>query len=586
MLPLKQRGGEILSLIISLYKIKKSHTKNHKIYQQTIQIFPQLKYPKLDACKDYNESLKYKLHLSYLLGNALIEADKNWYKGGYLKLLSKIEKAKARHRAIQEVVRIIPKEKQEIIYCIELENRVQINCEKINRIFQAHKDYQPIIDNILHNFSYFLENFSEIESWLLSGEFHKRYKKEKHPYPSLINPKMADYKNISAQLAWEMNLPLPENYDFIFFVVFGAGSAAMCSFLSQSVIMNPRIGNPYQQYLASYLSLMQNMHNVDKKRVIVLDGRKVDNNDVKFYLMITKKVPALCVVRDPISVLRPIINHIVHSKLSNPTILKEFDFCTEMNKIFEAQIPYQHPIDKHSNKPSIRRALTWFVDKVDNHYILNHRIKTLKRVLLEVYYIDMLDILPNKAHDTLVYLAKTFNYSPPKQNAIFERAHNSIIVNISRVFFPKVFNVYLNDKNIKINLALKNNILEDKYVNCIEEFTQSLLLLGENVGAGAYILKSDFDELRAKHEIWNKVKKYLGEYFMRLEQRYMLEQERIVFENEILDFFRDDGNRDILIKYKMKFDEDLEHIKRYRPDIVESWEYYQEFLKICEEKGI
>ncbi|WP_134044679.1 DUF2972 domain-containing protein [Helicobacter pullorum] len=36
----------------------------------------------------------------------------------------------------------------------------------------------------------------------------------------------------------------------------------------------------------------------------------------------------------------------------------------------------------------------------------------------------------------------------------------------------------------------------------------------------------------------------------------------------------------------MKFDEDLEHIKRYRPDIVESWKYYQEFLKICEEKGI
>lgn len=29
-------GGGILSLIISLYKIKKSHTKNHKIYQQTI----------------------------------------------------------------------------------------------------------------------------------------------------------------------------------------------------------------------------------------------------------------------------------------------------------------------------------------------------------------------------------------------------------------------------------------------------------------------------------------------------------------------------------------------------------------------
>ena len=29
-------GGGVLSLIISLYKIKKNHTKNHKIYQQTI----------------------------------------------------------------------------------------------------------------------------------------------------------------------------------------------------------------------------------------------------------------------------------------------------------------------------------------------------------------------------------------------------------------------------------------------------------------------------------------------------------------------------------------------------------------------
>ena len=32
----KAAGGGVLSLIISLYKIKKSHTKNHKIYQQTI----------------------------------------------------------------------------------------------------------------------------------------------------------------------------------------------------------------------------------------------------------------------------------------------------------------------------------------------------------------------------------------------------------------------------------------------------------------------------------------------------------------------------------------------------------------------
>ncbi|OCR13792.1 DUF2972 domain-containing protein, partial [Helicobacter pullorum] len=575
--------GGILSLIISLYKIKKSHTKNHKIYQQTIQIFPQLKYPKLDACKDYNESLKYKLHLSYLLGNALIEADKNWYKGGYLKLLSKIEKAKARHRAIQEVVRIIPKEKQEIFYCIELENRVQINCEKINRIFQAHKDYQPIIDNILHNFSYFLENFSEIESWLLSGEFHKRYKKEKHPYPSLINPKTADYKNISAQLAWEMNLPLPENYDFLFLLIHGAGTTSMSYYLTAfcGVSLNRRFGDPYSQYCDSYKILLEDSKN--KKGVILAGEFTTKNIADKFYAMITKKCPALCVVRDPISTLKPIVNHLTHWNVQkHGAIIREIDFSLDIDKLVEFKLPFLY--SDNTGYPSLN-AIN-FYDRVKNFNILQYRILALGERLSWIYYVDMAEILPCKTYNTLIKLADRFGFCPPKNSKIFEIILNNSSRHRARYFFPKNYRVSVGGKNIALHLRIENGVSNDKFVNCISEFTSSEFLLGEQVGATAYILAEDLEKLKADDEAWRKTRDYLKELFYRLDQCCTRDMQKLIDEDKILEFFREESNREVLIKHKAKFDEDLEHIKRYRPDIVESWKYYQEFLKICEEKGI
>ncbi|CAM2802215.1 hypothetical protein [Helicobacter burdigaliensis] len=110
-------------------------------------------------------------------------------------------------------------------------NLEQINCEKIKEILELHKDYKPIIQNILNNFTYFLDNFVEIKELLKSSEFYNRYKKDNHPYPSLINPKIADYKNIPAELAWEMNLPLPTNYKFIWLYSHGTAATEVGEYL-------------------------------------------------------------------------------------------------------------------------------------------------------------------------------------------------------------------------------------------------------------------------------------------------------------------------------------------------------------------
>ncbi|EPA5365808.1 hypothetical protein L8X35_04835 [Campylobacter lari] len=79
-----------LIMPMALLSIMISHKQEQKIYQEKIKKDPSLKLPPLEDYPDYQESLKLKNHLSYKLGQALIQANKTWYGGGisncYLKL--------------------------------------------------------------------------------------------------------------------------------------------------------------------------------------------------------------------------------------------------------------------------------------------------------------------------------------------------------------------------------------------------------------------------------------------------------------------------------------------------------------------
>ncbi|WP_236846211.1 hypothetical protein [Campylobacter devanensis] len=74
--------------------IKDQHQKEQKAYNEKIKANPNLKLPPIESYPDYKEALKEKECLTYKLGAAMIEASKNWYKGGYIKLLLDIKKLK------------------------------------------------------------------------------------------------------------------------------------------------------------------------------------------------------------------------------------------------------------------------------------------------------------------------------------------------------------------------------------------------------------------------------------------------------------------------------------------------------------
>ncbi|ECK7900655.1 capsular biosynthesis protein, partial [Campylobacter jejuni] len=203
-----------MALFKKLYKVKKQHKKEQKIYQQTIQVFPQLKYPNLETCSDYEQALKYKFHLSYMLGEVLIQTFQNLHKGSMFKLAKNIKKANKEFKIFKEIFNNFAKLSPNIIKIISKNKQAFLKeLPRIQNILKIHQDYQPILDNIFHNFNYFIQNFNLIEEWLLSNDFNEKYKKENHPYPSLLDPKKLNdekekinYKNIPAELAWEMNL--------------------------------------------------------------------------------------------------------------------------------------------------------------------------------------------------------------------------------------------------------------------------------------------------------------------------------------------------------------------------------------------
>ncbi|EOH8416710.1 hypothetical protein ACMDBX_001626 [Campylobacter jejuni] len=79
--------------------IKDKHKQEQKIYQEKIKKDPSLALPPLESYPDYKEALKEKECLTYKLGQALIQANKTWYKGGYVKMWFEIRNLKREYKS-------------------------------------------------------------------------------------------------------------------------------------------------------------------------------------------------------------------------------------------------------------------------------------------------------------------------------------------------------------------------------------------------------------------------------------------------------------------------------------------------------
>ncbi|QWU79709.1 DUF2972 domain-containing protein [Campylobacter novaezeelandiae] len=558
MIEYNKNGGGYCHLFKKLYEIKKQHKKEQKIYQQTIQVFPQLKYPNLETCSDYEQALRYKFHLSYMLGEVLIKAGKTWYKGSGFKLKNDIKKAKKEFQIFKEILTEIKELNGKALKAIKDNQQFFLKeFPRIKNILKIHKNYQPILDNIFHNFDYFIQNFDLIEEWLLSNDFNERYKKGNHPYPSLLDPKKLNdenekinYKNIPAELAWEINLPLPSKYKFIIISHHHTGTYALRVFLQETC--NTLISghfiwseNVIQKYMYAYNDLLNFQ---DKQNVVLLLKDYHREFFEKYISLIQKNTKVLILTRDPIEILRSILNYGYVEKfaLTEDTDLNKISFL----KYYAGQ-PDNYYVLKDHYKPEFRGI-----------FITNKIINKIKKYInIEPYYIHTKDLASENILTTMFKISKEFNISFRESPILYVQMEG--VMN-------RLFPMSLILKKYNINLEI------------IHELTYTNKQVVCEINIENKLFKSNFkvvskDLLQNKREIIVYVRKFID----KLNKKLNLEYEKRTNEIKCIEYFRTIKSEALLLRKIL--DEELSHIKKHRPDIVASWKYYQEFEKMCSE---
>ncbi|EAI2426308.1 DUF2972 domain-containing protein, partial [Campylobacter jejuni] len=456
-------GGGYIALFKKLYKIKKQHKKEQKIYQQTIQVFPQLKYPSLEACSDYEQALRYKFHLSYMLGEVLIKAYQTWYTGGGFKLKNNIKKANKEFQIFREIFKEFDQINSSILEGL-IDNKQLFLKEfsRIKNILKIHQDYKAILDNIFHNFNYFIQNFDLIEEWLLSDDFKERYKKENHPYPSLLDPKKLNdknekinYHNIPAELAWEMNLPLPDNYEFVWLGGHAMGCAALNLFFQRCNVNVKWCGylNGFDRFVFNYHLLVSNSSSYNALQIFEYRTFTNKFEEEKFFSSFSSKKKILISYKDPFTMIKTILNaNIVKSEYYIQ------DKKLNASNITKNTIDILQRYKRKYNKYNIKDF---------DPYLLQHQI-LIQEFLLKYfknskkYFLDMNDIQPENAFITLEKLATYFNFTKPSiLDKQFYQEKKSLATTFLLHYFPLIldfdeFEIEINAK--ELNYSKKDDI--------------------------------------------------------------------------------------------------------------------------------
>ncbi|EDO9995116.1 DUF2972 domain-containing protein [Campylobacter jejuni] len=581
----RHNGGGYIALFKKLYKIKKQHKKEQKIYQQIIQVFPQLKYPSLETCSDYNEALRCKFHLSYMIGEVLIKAYQNWYKGGGFKLKNNIKKANKEFQIFREILKEFKELNGETLKAIQDNKQLFLKeFPRIKNILKTHQDYQPILDNIFHNFNYFIKNFDLIEEWLLSDDFKEKYKKENHPYPSLLDPKKLNdenekinYHNIPAELAWKMNLPLPDRYEFMWFFSHGAGAFTLGQFFYHLFKINILDyfcgGDGDIRYYKFYNKLLELK---DKRNIITINdidpswyGNQHKRD--KLFSSFQKITPILFQIRDPIE----LIKHAYGRKWGNNLAkTKEFDLSYQFNDIItEVEVyNYNLPNTLEGQRPQsfLWKSLIECFDKFN-----------------DCFYLDISKIRGEETIHTLNYLSNKFNL---KQIKINDKEFVTKSYFKGNLYFLLPLTLYLNKEDLNTNIPNKKinknnsliiNINFFQNDNNLFNLYSELSILDMDSSVGFYIDKQDYNKLKNDSIFYKQVIDYLRNFAYELKNRIQIEEDLMLKVEDVLRHLY--NNKNARVSAKNILDEELVYIKQHRPDIVASWKYYQEFEKMCKE---
>ncbi|TBR78919.1 DUF2972 domain-containing protein [Campylobacter novaezeelandiae] len=437
---------------------------------------------------------------------------------------------------------------------------------------------------ILNNLGFVIKHFETIKEWLSSNEFKTRYKDENHPYPSLLDPnKLKDineelnYHSIDANLAWELNLPLPDNYEFVFLTNGSCGHMSMFLYF--------KLCNIYRNWMAnSEKDLYKIAFNIYNKSNTTYNIFSYQGSRImpKLFSLVNKKTPLLVLVRDPIEMIKSFTNHIVKH------ILK-FNLTYDYNKVLKNL--YWNLQDS----PSLDKIPTF----IESYFKISSKINYFTKTNLKIF-IDTKDLIGEKCFNTMCNLSKIFHFNHPIENQkdyfitpfvskVMDMLPLVLIIHskdFNNIFSKNKINIQ-NDESlflsggIEVIITFKKMAFYQNQENLID-VTNILLNKKYNIEEDILFLikQQDYKKLKNYCHI-SSIRQYLNEFMECFSSKISEEKLKLYNANDILNYFK--GNTLLRQKLKAILDEELTYIKQQRPDIVASWKYYQEFEKMCEE---
>ena len=287
-------------------------------------------------------------------------------------------------------------------------------------------------------------------------------------------------------------------------------------------------------------------------------------------LAIMHKETFFMLVRDPISRIKSIVNH-----------------GGFKNRLFENNITFNMDtkpcvvLDRHGYR-DIDDTTIHSVPIINSQFI-NHMLSNvwsfayysnISHLPLDsnITYLDMQELMPNKAFDTITKLAHEFGFTPPKNE---DRSfYEEIKYGEFSYILPLICEIVLHDTTVVcIHISTKYAQCEKNIIDILFETYHPLL---DKVSFS--MSESDLKALQEDKETLSKVKSYMQDFLIELHKRTEFIKQNKKHETDVLNIFQND--RDLYYKVKTMLDKELIHIKTHRPDIVASWKYYQEFEKI------
>lgn len=461
----------------------------------------------------------------------------------------------------------------------------------------------------LKNYHILYSNFKNIllqtRKWVESKEFKEEYLQKQHPYPPFFNPKILSdehsflhYSKIPKDLAWDLNLPVPPKKYSCFNVSNGlSASAATAMFLKECNVNIISISH-ITSCKAFYKDFFKECKEEKNSVFFGFSWFMANNYDWStenakhFKYLLPKNMPFLYIVRDPISRIRCLLNHVSDAK----GYIKKFNLTFNVESLIQKEI-YWLSKTIYPTLGALENADFFQNDKEQWEtwwraiLATDSIFETFKENIRNVYCVEFNDVKGEKAIDTFSKIADFFGLQMPKDKTIF----NNRVWNEMYHILPSTFYVNQNDLNQKqkneksfhkidsfiITITLPSKITEEqkKLVDISCEIEENLTI--DETRVLILIKENDLINLRENNILYKSALDYLKKYLNEIKKEINRRKSVIFSEEQILDFFKRNKKSRMFIKNIL--DSELNYIKKNHPAYINRWKYYLEFEKICAE---